>query len=118
VAQRQAMLKMFAADYCGNGHAFTVDGQPLVYGDASAWYPLTPTTDRIDPPTGYIGTIESLWDEHGALCIDTPRLVDSATIQAACPDKPLPPCGGPHAVARWEDRVHVISANSDCPPVR
>ena len=118
VAQRQAMLKMFAADYCGTGHAFTIDGQPLVYGDAAAWYPPTPTTPRIDPPTGYIGTIESLWDDHGALCLDTPRLVDSRTIQAACPDKPLLPCGGPHGVAHWEDRVHVISTNSDCPPVR
>src|SRR5262249_31439197 len=35
---RQAMLKMFAADYCGSGFPFTVDGQPLLYDDTNPAY--------------------------------------------------------------------------------
>jgi ADYC domain len=45
-AQRQAMLKMLTADYCGTGRSFTVDGQALKYGDSGVWYPATPTSAR------------------------------------------------------------------------
>jgi hypothetical protein len=112
--ERQAMLKMFAADYCGTGHPYTIDGQPLEYGDSRSWYPLTPMTARLDPPSGFVATIESLWNENGAVCLDTPRLVARDDIPCA---RALPPCHVPGEV-RWEDRAHVISANASCPAAR
>jgi len=33
--ERQAMLKMFTADVCGDGTSFTVHGQPLLWADAN-----------------------------------------------------------------------------------
>jgi len=70
--QRRAMLKMFTADFCGTGTSFTRDGQPLKYGDANGWYPMTPMlSGSMLPPSA--GTIEALWDENGAVCLDQPR---------------------------------------------
>jgi hypothetical protein len=110
--QRQAMLKMFTADYCGTGHAFTVDGQPLRYGDAKHWYPETPTPGVLASPA--IRSIEAEWTPDGVACLDMPRLfpiVDLHKVHCECPDKPLPPCRGPAGVVGWEARFHVISAN-------
>jgi len=55
-AFRQAMLKMFTADYCGKGRSFTRDGQPLNYGDKNLWYPHTPNLQggKLDPSDGVI----------------------------------------------------------------
>ena len=56
VKERQTMLKMLTADYCGKGHAFTRDGQPLQYRDAHPWsIAFTP------------GQNEALWSAEGAL---------------------------------------------------
>lgn len=107
--QRQAMLKMFTADYCGTGHAFTVDGQRLMYGDSNHWYPETPTPAVLASPL--VRSIEAKWTPDGAACLDLPRLSSIAEVHCECPDKPLPRCGGPAGVLRWEAGFHVISAN-------
>jgi hypothetical protein len=61
--QRQATLKMYAADYCGGGIPFTVAGQKLVWqGDAMTYF---------SPPK----EIEARWNENGAICLNVPRLV-------------------------------------------
>lgn len=60
-AERQALLKMFAADYCGTGESFTFRGQPLTW--SNGWSPI-----------GAYETFEAVWDESGALCLDVPRL--------------------------------------------
>lgn len=60
--QRQATLKMLAADYCKIGLPFTVAGQPLVWrGDAVSFF---------QPPR----ELEARWDETGPVCLNIPRL--------------------------------------------
>jgi hypothetical protein len=93
--QRQATLKMYAADYCGNGIPFTVAGQKLVWqGDAMS-YGIPPKE------------IEARWNQNGAICLNVPRLVHASSplgvstypdvrrsIRTLCvnPDPPPPPC--------------------------
>jgi hypothetical protein len=135
IAERQAMLKMFTADYCGTGDVFTVDGQPLRYRDSRHWYPNTPDIEPLDPRSAdalhpFAGTFEAEWDELGPICLDTPRLYSIGDIRAQCDrlGRSLPgPCGGPAGVVHWDDPVgavdpahpvrhaHVISANPPCP---
>lgn len=64
---RQATLKLLTADYCGDGTAFTVAGQRLVWQGGLVEY--------IEPPM----TIEAHWGEHGALCLDQPRMAVPTT---------------------------------------
>ena len=118
IEQRQAMLKMFAADDCGTGKSFTVDGQPLKYGDSKHWYPETPTTERLDPHGAgarlpFVSTIEAEWNENGVVCLDTPRRGSREEVEAAC-RRTIPRCGGPAGVLKWEAHVHIISANPPC----
>jgi len=61
--QRQAMLKMFAADYCGDGTVHTVNGRPLEYEDYD---------DELEA-TSPAASLEAFWDENGATCLATPR---------------------------------------------
>jgi hypothetical protein len=68
---RQATLKLVTADYCGDGTAFTVTGQRLVWQGGQVEYN--------EPPT----TIEAHWGEHGALCLDTPRMAVPTTDEGA-----------------------------------
>lgn len=63
--QEQATLKMLSADYCGDGRAFTVAGEPLLWRNAQGfdyWNYNTPTS------------LEARWSPYGALCIGEPRL--------------------------------------------
>lgn len=90
--ERQAMLKMFTADVCGDGTSFTVHGQPLLWADANH---LT----AFDQPAA---TLEAVWTERGAVCLDTPRRPElAAAIAAHC--GPLPRC--------TNQRGYVISGN-------
>lgn len=118
VSERNAMLKMFTADYCGDGNnaapdgtPYTVDGQPLLYGDSRGWYTPPPGvpvfsisgSGALSPP----GTkMEALWTSGGAACLTTPRRVGSVT----CAKRKIPVCK-PDVVAHWADRYHVISVN-------
>lgn len=127
VAQRNAMLKMFTADYCGDGNntapdgtMYTVDGQPLLYGDSNHWYAPPPgvpvftvATDGSLSPAGT--TMEALWTASGAACLTTPRRLTRDRI--VCPKLPNPiPLCTPSLRSRWELGFHVISVNAPCPP--
>ena len=68
VDQRQAMLKMYSGDFCGDGTAYTVMGTPIHWTSAF----------NLSSPTGNQASYESLWDAHGALCMDVHRLSNSA----------------------------------------
>lgn len=72
-AGRQATLKLLTADYCGDGTAFTVAGQPLI------WLSFTGS-----PP----GSTEAYWNAYGPLCLSTPRMAEPTTIEGpiAFPD--------------------------------
>ena len=79
--ERQAMLKMLTADVCGDGHSFTVHGQPLYWADAKR------ITRFPDAPW----RLEAVWNEHGAVCMEQPRRPElTAAIEERC--GPLPRC--------------------------
>jgi ADYC domain len=65
IAERQTMLKMLAADYCGKGKSFTVAGQPLRWRDDQGT--MTVAAD-------FAMALEARWDSRGAICLNTPRL--------------------------------------------
>jgi len=83
-AERQATLRMVTADYCGNGHSFTVNGTPVAWRDAAG---------QVQPVVAE-QVMEALWDEDGARCLGTPRHASLAEIAdvcgtlPACPDDP------------------------------
>jgi ADYC domain len=61
--RRTTTLKMLTADYLGFGEAFTQGGLPMQWADSLGWHPeLAPNVS------------EAVWDENGAVCLDTPRL--------------------------------------------
>ena len=92
-AERQAMLKMFTADTCGDGTSFTQHGQPLFWSDAKG------ITRFPDAPL----SLEAVWNENGAVCMEHPRRPELAqAITERC--GPLPRC-----TAR--SHGHVVSAN-------
>lgn len=118
VAERIAMLKMFTADYCGDGNnaaldgtSYTVDGQPLLYGDSRHWYTPPPgvpvfaisTSGALSPA----GTkMEALWTSGGAACLTTPRRV----TRVSCAKRTIPVCK-PDVIAHWSALYHVISVD-------
>lgn len=69
--QRQAALRMFVADYCGTGKAFTVQGQKVVWQGGNATYPVTPEV------------LEARWTENGASCVHAPRMLFPTTSEGA-----------------------------------
>src|SRR5262249_40580026 len=68
--QRQAFVYMYTASYCGDGHSFTASHEPLAIRDDA----LIPN----EPPVSFasfadLESKEAVWNESGAVCIDTPR---------------------------------------------
>jgi hypothetical protein len=75
--QRQALLRMFGADYCGNGDTYTVQGHPLEWQDRDGWM------TSAEPDTH----VEAIWGPGGVVCLDTPRMsgdFSKAQIEADC----------------------------------
>lgn len=81
--QRQALLRLLDADYCGTGGSFTDDGVPMWLGfDSPRWEP----SGESRYPMGPGGVVEAQWNERGASCLNAPRLTstDRARIDEAC----------------------------------
>jgi hypothetical protein len=72
-SQRQTMLKMFTADYCGHGYPFTVAGQKLQWKDEHGW---------MDYETGATVYLEARWTPSGAACIGRARVDENPTSDA------------------------------------
>jgi hypothetical protein len=115
--ERQTMLKMLGADYCHDGTAFTVAGQPLNWRDDHGTMKLTALT--FNPPQPLI--LESRWNAEGAVCLNKPRVDVHPTalsnsvlgtdiysqVQAWCPSKMPPQC----ADSSFDnDGYHLLSA--------
>lgn len=96
VEQRQAILRLLAADYCGVGHPFTVDGMPIELGFATSKYDVTAASGYRLSGTG---STDAYWSQSGASCVGVPRLTRSMsaadaaafldTIHAVCPSLPV-----------------------------
>ncbi len=114
LAQRQTMLKMFSADYCGTGKAFTVGGQKVQWKDDLLWMKYDPQYNMF--------TSEARWTPNGASCLGTPRIEAHPTalseyhfgdnvlpaIAAECGGA-LPQCwGGPFVF----NGHHIVTANA------
>lgn len=115
--QQQAVLKALVADYCGDGHSFTVDGEPLYWK----------TSDGSMRFAGEPSSLEARWSADGAECLGQPRLVSSEApevaelfpmaadgtpgILAAIAERcALPPsCAEPRAFGFFGE--HVVTAN-------
>lgn len=79
---RQAMVRAWAADYCGSGRSYTHAGHKLRINDRMpsssgppGWLPRHEPIgftllDTFDPSFHY----EAVWDAHGAVCLDLPRM--------------------------------------------
>lgn len=72
--ERVATLRMVSADYCGSGDHFTVSGTQVAWRD---------TADTVPPPFAE-NRLEALWNEKGAICLNTPRLVARSVVAAKC----------------------------------
>lgn len=75
IPQRQAMMRLLTADYCGIGHPFTRNGVPINLKLNSTYQPTflsSGTSSR-----------EALWTGNGASCVSTPRLTKSLSAAAA-----------------------------------
>lgn len=108
----QAAFKMLAADYCGTGSVYTVDGEPLVWKDRGAMQLYRQPRE-----------LEARWDENGATCLNSPRLANTTSpyafpvfpwkeLKLDCLSHPLPPCAQPDA-NQWEGNELVVSGNYD-----
>jgi len=109
--QRQSMLKMLTDDICGTGFSFTVDGESVYYMDKAGWHPFS---------WQEVGKVEAIWNEKGAVCLETPRREKEEPgirerIKKECGNKLPDPCGA--KVASWRDHGLGITANpSDSAP--
>lgn len=88
LAERQAMLNAWTANVCGpaKGTSFTRPGEEIA---------LRETHDLLhgSPYNAFPTSVEAIWDEDGAVCLNVPRLWDSGDdicreLRADCP---LPP---------------------------
>jgi hypothetical protein len=77
--ERQAMLKMYTAAYCGTGRSFTTIGEELAWQNAAGWNggDLHWQDDIVEPPPSW----ESVWTQDGAICLDAARLDEQVAGQ-------------------------------------
>jgi hypothetical protein len=100
--ERQAMLQMLRADYCGDGTSYTADGTQLRYADSNNWHP-----DDLDvTQTWQRERFEALWNGNGAQCLDHPRLGSYMDVQ--CSGGMIPHCN--ESLVGWQTLAHVASA--------
>ncbi|WP_434426068.1 ADYC domain-containing protein [Nannocystis pusilla] len=101
--QQDATLKMITTDYCGTGFSFTEQNTSIFWGNTAGT--VVPKVDTNDPDE--VEGLEAVWDQHGAICITTPRKGDVANVQAVC-EEPIPDCANvnwanmPHEWVTWK----------------
>jgi hypothetical protein len=114
VPQRQALLKMFVADYCNTGRPFTVRGIDLRFQWQQDWQEEHGFDESNQVP-------EAVWTERGAVCLSHPRMlgvpdrgygtVTTSEIAAECDPIGLtlpPTCDGVYS--DWKSQGYIISA--------
>lgn len=61
----EATIRVIRADYCGNGISYTQEGKVIDFVDHN----FTASSNR---------PLEAIWDHHGAICVEHPRLGGNA----------------------------------------
>ncbi len=78
--------RVLRADYCADGYPYTYPGNSLEIRDN-----FTPGNEgtTLADVYGSLGDmeLEAMWDVHGILCMDTPRVSTLDRIDVACPVK-------------------------------
>jgi hypothetical protein len=102
--ERQAMLRMLTADYCGKGFPYTEDGTELHYAATAHAY----NPDAIDLAVPeQRDRLEAIWSHTGAVCLDKPRLVLRSDVEKDCDPPPCPP-----DASDWQSLGSVVSVNT------
>jgi hypothetical protein len=118
IEQRRAMLNAWTANVCGTGQPFTQPGELIT---------LRESLDLLPPGNGYLDpldpaktqSIEAIWDETGAVCMNTARLDEDDNkiyqkIRTACGGKLPESCDG--KVDNWAAHGLVLTGNPPPPP--
>lgn len=100
VDQRQATLNMFTASYCGPGRRYTKLGQSLTWSDLSG-----------PSEIGTVSSYEAVWAAGGAVCLDTPRLVDRKAIDCEIPTCTPSTPTSPDMIEKWQGYGWLLSGN-------
>jgi hypothetical protein len=112
IDERQTMLKMLVADYCGTGVPYTVTGVPLSWQDDHGWMTHAPGV-----------AIEARWGPDGATCLEQARIdanpngtsttvfpLGAAPAMGLDGCTPPPPCA-PSTDPTDLDGHHLVTAN-------
>jgi hypothetical protein len=128
INQRQALLKLVTADYCGTGESFTMDGRSLRYGVDQPWLNWWHDPITVFNPwdATVLESLDAVWDHTGATCLSVPRMLPveyppgepaddfRAGIVGACAAayRILPWCPDDvYAGAHFDELGYAISAN-------
>jgi hypothetical protein len=94
--ERQALLRLLTGDFCGNGTPFTKNGTPIRLGfkDPAYAIPLPPDPTYPTYSMSNASSIEALWSEDGASCINPDKLrlnniltqIQDLNSPTSCPD--------------------------------
>ncbi len=125
VAERQTMLKLLTADYCGRGTPWTVAGQRLNWADDRGTMRMVALTATPQRPV----VLEARWNADGAVCLNKPRVDVSwsqlgedtfgltptvyAQVVAACGAKMPPVCA---SGALGTEGQHLVTATEPSAP--
>ncbi|HLL20772.1 MAG TPA: ADYC domain-containing protein [Kofleriaceae bacterium] len=115
--EREALLKLIAADYAGTGRQFTVTGTPLEYtfakhwAEPQGWNPTPIDTTVALPRVEY----EAIWVPGGVFCMNTARANPArddlpfwAEIKGEFAPGRLRTCS-PDELEHWRDHGYAIS---------
>ncbi len=73
--EREATIRMFRADYCGDGTSHTNIGTPVDFTDDGVGHRIAFNNDTMSE------VLEAYWTDEGAVCVGTPRLVSNQQLQ-------------------------------------
>ena len=80
--ENETMLRMLTARYC-DGENHTEPGTPIRWENDRGWSSLHQDDEVV---------VEAIWNEEGVVCLDEPRFVDRADVEAEC--GAIPRCDG------------------------
>lgn len=109
--EREATLRMFRADYCGDGTPHTAVGTPVDFTDNGAR-----NFREYDAGTMGGGVVEAHWTEEGATCVGIPRLPRYKQAQEQAGGNGFLDCEPPPCDEQFDGNVQGVWA-SLVPPV-